>query len=97
MVSLAGRFPGYLALSAAGAGMTYENLVIVCSGMATVLGALAYWNRLLLPEMVRSGNMFHFVRERWALSPLTSAALLVVLVTAGALLWMAPTAEPIYP
>lgn len=99
LVSLAGRFPGYLALSAAGAGMTHENMnpIIVCLGVATMLGALAYWNRSLLHEMVRSGNMFVFVRDRWTLSPLASVGLVVVLVAAGALLWMAATAEPILP
>lgn len=99
LVSLAGRLPGYVALSAAGAGITYQNmnLVIVGLGVATALAALAYWNRALLHEMVRSRNMVRFVRERWALSPLASAGLAAGLVAVGALLWLAATAEPIRP
>lgn len=97
LISLAGRLPGYIALGAAGAGMTYENMnpIIVSLGVMITLAALGYWKRSLLHEMVRSGNIFRFIRQRWTLAPLPSVLLIIGIVSVGVLLYLAATVDPI--
>lgn len=96
-VSLAGRLPGYLVLSAAGNGLTYQNLnpIIVIGALMILLGAVAYWKRGLLHEMVASGNVFRFIRSNWALSPARTVLLIVGLGAAGVLAFFLATADPL--
>lgn len=99
LVSLAGRLPGYVVLSATGSGMTYDNMnpIVVSLAVMVAVAALGYWKRALLNEMVRSDNMIAFLRDRWTLSPMVSTLLFVAIVVVGVLLYLAATVEPIIP
>lgn len=97
LVSLAGRLPGYLALSATGNGLAYENMNPVIVGAATIvlIVAVAYWKRAWLTEMVRSHNVMSYVRTRWTLSPAVSAMLLAGILGTGVVFYLLATVQPI--
>lgn len=96
LVSLAGRFPGYLILSATGNGVAFENvnLILVLVGATALIGGLAYWNRAWLYEMAGSGDLRGFLRERWPLSPLVTVLLIFGVLAATVLLFMFATTSP---
>lgn len=96
-ISLAGRLPGYIVLSATGAGLAYENMnpIVVSIGVVLVIFAIGFWKRSFLQEMVESGDMTGFIRERWTLSRTKSILLLVGIIVLGVLLYMLATVEPI--
>lgn len=97
LISLGGRLPGYFLLSATASGTTYENLnpMIVLAAVTLVLGAVGYWKRHFLHEMVKSGDMPGFIRQRRTLSPAASVMLFTGVALTGVVLYLLATAEPI--
>lgn len=96
LVSLAGRFPGYLVLSATGNGVAFENinLILVLVGATVLIFGLAYWNRAWLYELAVSGDIGGFLRERWPLSSRATVLLAVGVVAAVILLFVFATTSP---
>lgn len=96
LVSLAGRFPGYLVLSATGNGVALENvnLILVLVAVTAVLAGFAYWNRAWLYEMAVSGDVRRFLRNRWPLSPPATVLLILFIAAIAAFLIRFATVSP---
>ena len=97
LVSLAGRLPGYIVLSATGAGLAYENMnpIVVLAGVTVAIFAIGYWKRAWLQDMASSGDVSGYIRERWAFTPVQTVFLLVGLIALGIALYALATVEPI--
>lgn len=96
LVSLGGRFPGYLVLSATGNGVAFENvnLILVLVGATVLIFGLVFWNRAWLYEMAGSGDVRRFLRERWPLSRMVTVVLVLAVVAATVLLFIFATTSP---
>lgn len=96
LVSLAGRLPGYLVLSATGNGVAFENmnLILALVGATILIFGFAYWNRAWLYEMAVSGDVRGFLRERWPLSTRATVLLAASVVAAVVLLFVFATTSP---
>jgi uncharacterized membrane protein YdjX (TVP38/TMEM64 family) len=81
LVSVVGRFPGYLILNLTGDGLANENIrpIIAIVITTVVILAIAYWQRRWLARFVKAKNHLDFARRNWPLSRFKSIALAIVI------------------